>query len=238
MAGSSEFMHRGADWIMVSGRSMNFLDPSLRACCNALMSLSEESNHLQALLVVGNRSQESTTRSVVMHLGQQMAALGCQVETFDYAQEDLPLFDVSTAFSGPVYASLKKRVLQADVIVLGTPDYHGSMSSALKNFLDHFWKEFAGKLFGSIVGSHEKGLTVHDQIRTVLRQCYAWSLPYGVSFMDKADLSEGAVSSEGLTKKLDGMAHDLCAYGKVLAAQRRSDLSGEGPGFLEHYRSA
>ena len=65
------------------------------------MSLSEESNHLQALLVVGNR-QESTTRSVVMHLGQQMAALGCQVETFDYAQEDLPLFDVSTAFSGPV----------------------------------------------------------------------------------------------------------------------------------------
>ncbi|MEK9949527.1 MAG: NAD(P)H-dependent oxidoreductase, partial [Verrucomicrobiales bacterium] len=131
-----------------------------------------------------------------------------------------------------------KRVLQADVIVLGTPDYHGSMSSALKNFLDHFWKEFAGKLFGSIVGSHEKGLTVHDQIRTVLRQCYAWSLPYGVSFMDKADLSEGAVSSDGLTKKLDGMAHDLCTYGKVLAAQRRSDLSGEGPGFLEHYRSA
>jgi len=112
------------------------------------------------------------------------------------------------------------------------------MSSALKNFLDHFWKEFAGKLFGSIVGSHEKGLTVHDQIRTVLRQCYAWSLPYGVSFMDKADLSEGAVSSDALTKKLDGMAHDLCTYGKVLAAQRRSDLSGEGPGFLEHYRSA
>jgi len=37
----------------------------------------------------------------------------------------------------------------------------------MKNFLDHFWREFAGKLFATIVASHEKGLTVTDQLRTV-----------------------------------------------------------------------
>ena len=192
---------------------------------------------VNVLLVVGNRSATSSTRAVIQHLGQLLQDQGCCVETFDYAQEDLPLFDVQTAFTGDVYASLKARVKKADVIVLGTPDYHGSMSSALKNFLDHFWKEFAGKLFGSVVGSHEKGLTVHDQIRTVLRQCYAWPLPYGLSFQDKADLEDGKVVADGLKARLESMARDLRVYGSLLAAQRNDDLAGQEPGFLAHYRS-
>ena len=28
---------------------------------------------------------------------------------------------------------------------------------------------------------HEKGLTAMDQMRTAVRQCYGWSLPYGIS---------------------------------------------------------
>ena len=51
-------------------------------------------------------------------------------------------------------------VAWADAFVLVSPDYHGSMSSVMKNFLDHFWEEFAGKVFGYICTSHEKGLTV------------------------------------------------------------------------------
>jgi hypothetical protein len=34
---------------------------------------------------------------------------GCQVNRFDYAEENLPLFDVQTAFSGEVYASLEAK---------------------------------------------------------------------------------------------------------------------------------
>jgi NAD(P)H-dependent FMN reductase len=39
-------------------------------------------------------------------------------------------------------------VIWADAFVLASPDYHGSMSGVMKNFLDHFWEEFAGKAFG------------------------------------------------------------------------------------------
>src|SRR5204863_706191 len=108
----------------------------------------------------------------------------------------------------PEFDALQARVVKADVIVLGTPDYHGSISSTLKNFLDHFWHEFAGKLFCTIVASHEKGLTVIDQLRTVARQCYAWSLPYGVSFADREDMKDGVVSSEHFKKRLEMMVHD------------------------------
>ena len=68
------------------------------------------------------------------------------------------------------------------------------MSGAMKNFLDYFWTEFAGKVFGYLCASHEKGLTVMDQMRTAVRQCYGWSLPYGVAIHGDEDFdAEGNV---------------------------------------------
>jgi FMN reductase len=127
-------------------------------------------------------------------------------------------------------------VERADVILLGTPDYHGSISSAMKNFLDHFWREFAGKLFATIVASHEKGLTVTDQLRTVARQCYAWSLPYGVSFVEEEDVKGGKVVSDGFKTRLAMLLRDVRVYGELLARQRIADLAGKDPGFLARLR--
>jgi len=120
--------------------------------------------------------------------------------------------------------------------VLGTPDYHGSISSAMKNFLDHFWGEFAGKLFATVVASHEKGLTVTDQLRTVARQCYAWSMPYGVSFADEEDVRDGKIVSDTLKKRLEMFVRDVRTYGALLALQRRADLAATEPGFMARHR--
>jgi FMN reductase len=125
---------------------------------------------------------------------------------------------------------------RADVFILGTPDYHGSISGALKNFLDHFWHEFAGKLFATVVASHEKGLTVTDQLRTIARQCYAWSLPYGVSFTDKQDVKNGQIISDSFKKRLEMTIRDVRVYGELLAEQRRADLAGTDPGFMARLR--
>ena len=106
----------------------------------------------------------------------------------------------------------------------------------MKNFLDHFWKEFTGKLFAPIVASHEKGLTAHDQMRTVARQCYAWSLPYAVSLMEKEDVADGEIISDKFRDRLEMMIRDVEVYGGLLAAQRRADLVGIDPGFLAQLR--
>jgi NAD(P)H-dependent FMN reductase len=127
-------------------------------------------------------------------------------------------------------------VERADVILLGTPDYHGSISGAMKNFLDHFWREFAGKLFATIVASHEKGLTATDQLRTVARQCYAWTLPYGVSFAEDHDVKNGKIASNALKQRLEMLTRDTRIYGQLLARQRRADLRGAEPGFMARHR--
>ena len=188
------------------------------------------------LLVVGSLHEKSVTRVVINHLAGNLSADGCEVNTLDFHEDPLPLFNPDTVWEQDFYPELKRKVVAADVIVLGTPDYHGSISSTLKNFLDHFWKEFTGKLFATVVASHEKGLTVHDQLRTVAHQCYAWVMPYGVSFLEKVDVKEGEIASDELKKRLEMLEKDLQVYGKLLASQRAADLAGTAPGFLAQLR--
>jgi FMN reductase len=192
---------------------------------------------LRILAVVGSLQSGSGTRVVIQHVVHQLKATGCSVDVLDFEKEPLALYNPDTTHNSPGYAKLQARVESADVIVLGTPDYHGSISGAMKNFLDHFWHEFAGKMFVTIVASHEKGLTVTDQLRTVARQCYAWTLPYGVSFTTDVDVKDGQIASDSLNQRLEMMIRDVCVYGDVLARQRRADLAGTGPGFLARYRT-
>jgi len=191
---------------------------------------------LKILAVVGSTHAASVTRVVVTEVAEDLRRAGCDVDVLDLSKEPLALFNVETAYSQSSFAALKARVEAADVFVLGTPDYHGSISSALKNFLDHFWREFAGKLFATIVASHEKGLTVMDQVRTVARQCYAWSLPYGVSFVEKQDVTDGKIVSDAFKSRLEMFTRDARVYGELLAKQRHADLAGTGPGFLARSR--
>src|SRR6266576_4346354 len=194
------------------------------------------SRDLKILAVVGSLQRESVTRAVIGYVAERLGAEGCAVDVLDFQKEPLALYNPDTAHDLPGYDELQARVERADVVVLGTPDYHGGISGATKNFLDHFWREFAGKLFATIVASHEKGLTVTDQLRTVARQCYAWTLPYGVSFSEDIDVKDGQLTSEPLKQRLNMMIRDLRIYGTLLGKQRRADLAGTEPGFLARSR--
>jgi NAD(P)H-dependent FMN reductase len=191
---------------------------------------------LNVLAVVGSLQRESVTRAVIHHVAGQLRAAGCDVDVLDFEKEPLALYNPDTAHDLPGYADLQARVERADAIILGTPDYHGSISGAMKNFLDHFWREFAGRLFATIVASHEKGLTVTDQLRTVARQCYAWTLPYGVSFTEGTDVRDGEIASENLQRRLEMLVRDVRVYGELLGRQRRADVAGAEPGFMARHR--
>jgi FMN reductase len=186
---------------------------------------------LKVMCVIGSSAASSATHSVIDYLRRGLVALGDSVDVFDPVKEPLALFNPQSSFSAPGFRSLKQRVDHTDVFIFATPDYHGSISSTLKNFLDHFWNEFAGKLFAQVVCSHEKGLTVIDQLRTVARQCYAWSMPYGLSF-GPTDLTEGLITTESIARRIEMLVHDIHVYGAVLRRQREIDLTGSAPSFL------
>jgi len=189
------------------------------------------------LCVSGSLQRGSATSTCLAHLVTHLSKAGVSASLIDLARSALPLFRPGEAMAISEFQALQTQVTEADVLVLGTPDYHGCMSGALKNFLDYLWGELAGRLIVPLVVSNEKGLTVLDQIRTVARQCYAWTLPYGISVSEKADLQGPEIVGEALRARLEMLARDVRVYGGVLAAQRRADLAGTDSGFLARYRS-
>jgi NAD(P)H-dependent FMN reductase len=193
-------------------------------------------NTFNVLGVAGSTRQTSySTRALKIALDYAKKH-GADVRLLELSITVLPLYDPSAPPSKEVeYAD--EAIAWADAFILASPDYHGSMSGALKNFLDHFYEEFAGKLFGYIVASHEKGLTVMDQMRTAVRQCYGWSMPYGVSINGPQDFSGHETVNARLSSRLQMMTRDLVVYGKIIRDQFMRDFGSNEPDtFAAHYR--
>lgn len=197
------------------------------------MSASE----LKVLGVAGSMRENSYSLKVLQMALEEAQKRGAQTRLLALREADLPMYAPNA--SSPELDKVTKEVEWADAFILASPDYHGSMSGVLKNFLDHFYEEFAGKLFGYVVASHEKGLTVMDQMRTAVRQCYGWSMPYGVSVSGVSDFAQGKLTNERIEKRIQMLARDLVVYGSLIKAQFASDLAGtKEETFAARYRQA
>jgi len=181
----------------------------------------------------------SVSRVALLEMRKAAKQKGAQFELVDLSNADweLPLFDPKRKNTPEAYTKIQKLLLESASIVIASPDYHGSMSGVAKNFMDYYWNEFAGKLFGYVCASHEKGLTVMDQMRTSVRQCYGWSLPYGLS-LSEADLDteRKSVSNAKTLARVNMMAHDLIHYGQMMHSQFNADKGKEGQGFAAIYK--
>jgi FMN reductase len=194
-------------------------------------------SELKVLGVAGSMRQSSFSTIVLKTALEEAEKRGAQTRLLVLREADLPMYAPNS--SSPALDKVTKEVEWADAFILASPDYHGSMSGVLKNFLDFFYEEFAGKLFGYVVASHEKGLTVMDQMRTAVRQCYGWSMPYGVSINGTQDFSQGRLTNERMEKRIQMMARDLVVYGRLIQAQFAQDLAGkEEETFASRYRQA
>ncbi|MFI5425067.1 MAG: NAD(P)H-dependent oxidoreductase [Nitrososphaeraceae archaeon] len=182
------------------------------------------------VLGVGSSMRQGSYSTTALNMILDMAK-GNEAETklLDLRQTNLPMLYAAKDDIHEI-GQVTELVEWADAYILATPDYHGSMSGSLKNFLDYFWSEFAGKTFGYIVASHEKGLTVMDQMRTAVRQCYGWSIPYGISINPEDDFNDKKeVINRKLWSRLDMLARDLVVYGKLIRKQFVNDLLPNAP---------
>src|SRR5215217_4805270 len=163
-------------------------------------------NTFNVLGVAGSTRQSSySTRALKIAL-EHVKKHGAEVRLLELSRIVLPLYDPSAPASKEVERAAE-AIAWADAFILASPDYHGSMSGALKNFLDHFYEEFAGKVFGYIVASHEKGLTGQETANT------------------------------RLSSRLRMMARDLVIYGRLVRDQFMRDFGSNEPDtFAAHYR--
>jgi NAD(P)H-dependent FMN reductase len=193
---------------------------------------------LKVLGVGSSMRQDSFSTETLKIILNKVNKIGGDTRLLNLYSNPLPMYaaEYDEKIAGIRYAF--ELVNWADAIILATPDYHGSMAGSLKNFLDYFWAEFAGKTFGYICSSHEKGLTVMDQMRTAIRQCYGWSLPYGISINSTQDFNnDREIINARLPGRLDSFARDLVVYGSLIGNQFKKDLNSTiQNSYAVHYR--
>ena len=192
------------------------------------------------LLAIGSsmRKNSYSTRVANLVLGVSEKNYGAETKLLNLRQTKLPIYNPDQGSESSL--EVEYLVKWADAFILASPDYHGSMSGVMKNFLDHFWAEFAGKVFGFICASHEKGLTVIDQMMTAVRQCYGWSMPYGISTEGESDFNDSVeIINVSLSKRLRMFARDITVYGKLIRGQFLQDIADDGltETFATRYKS-
>jgi len=190
------------------------------------------------ILGVASSMRETSYSTQVLKLALEKAKKnGAKTRILNLRELQLPMYHPEQNNS-PELDKVTEHVKWADAFILASPDYHGSMSGVMKNFLDFFWSDFAGKTFGYICASHEKGLTVMDQMRTAVRQCYGWSMPYGVSVNSDQDFDkQGNITNENIISRIETLGRDLTAYGSLITEQYKKDLQGEEQNtFAARYR--
>lgn len=176
--------------------------------------------------IAGSLRPGSYSQQALKVAAEHVRALGADVEILDLRSLHLPFCDGSDEYPDyPDVEKLRQAVLQADGIILATPEYHGSVSGVLKNALDLMgFEHFSGKVTGliSVLGGQSNSNALND-MRTILRWIHAWTIPEQVAIGQawKAFGEDGSLLDENLSKRMDGFAQSLVENTRKLRTPQR-----------------
>jgi azobenzene reductase len=138
--------------------------------------------------ISGSLREGSYTKRALARALATAEEAGAETELIDLREWDLPLFDPDDREMGDS-ERLKETVKGADALLLGTPVYHGTISSALKNALDYCgFEEFEETTVGLLAtaGGGGYGRTL-EHLRTSVRTIHGWCLPHEVGIRKAYD---------------------------------------------------
>jgi len=165
----------------------------------------------------GSLRDGSYTRIALEHALAAASDRGARTELLDLREYSLPVFDADADEAGDAPA-LKERLRAGDSVLLGTPMYHGSYSSALKNGLDYCgFDEFENTTVGLLgVSGGSFPITALDHLRSVCRALDAWVLPYQAAVPNSnRHFEDGAFADEDLANRVAVLGERSVEYASI-----------------------
>jgi azobenzene reductase len=136
---------------------------------------------MQVALVIGSVRKERQSHKVAHYLEKVLKQRGIMTDLIDLLKYPLPIYGLPTEQPDELenIKWMSDRLMDADAMILVTPEYHGTFSGALKNTLDHFWVEFQKKPIGVAAASVGMfgGLNASTQLQHVILSLGAYPLP-------------------------------------------------------------
>ncbi|AUV81404.1 NADPH-dependent FMN reductase [Salinigranum rubrum] len=168
----------------------------------------------RVVAICGSLRDNSRTR---VALGEALTAseeAGATTELIDLRDHELPSLNAVNR-DVPGANTLRKTVNRADSVLLGTPNYHGSYSGALKNALDYCGRDqFTGTTVGLLevaAGDFPGSALIH--LRAVSRSLRAWTLPTEVAIPDSPSVvDERRITDSDIAERIHRLGQELTFY--------------------------
>jgi NAD(P)H-dependent FMN reductase len=175
----------------------------------------------RVLLVVGASRPDHNVDRAADALQAAAVAAGAELRRLELSRLQLPVMasgsDEQSTLAQVV--EIREAAAWAQGFLLVTPEYHGSMSGALKNWFDYLWEELAGKFAGVVAvtggGGGDMSITA---VKTCFQWCHGFTLPFHAACRPGDFDPDGALVGPRVLDRIARIAHDVCRYAPVLGA--------------------
>ena len=180
---------------------------------------------LKLLGIGGSMRAESQSLAVLKHTLEIAAELGWETDLADVRALDLPLYnsDRQLADHSEALHSMLMAIRNADAYVICSPNYHGTITGAVKNLLDYvefLGSDSPGYFGGKAVGVMGVGGGAANVLNSLIHAARALDgvvvqtgvgLPHG-----PMDSTTNKFSDESNTKRVQQMLNQLAALTRRL----------------------
>ena len=183
--------------------------------------VSETNDSIRITGVCGSLSADGATRKAL-----EIALKGAA--EYNAETELLELRDFNLVFYGsvpqdeypPDVLQLRQALKDSQGIILATPEYHGSLTGALKNMLDLMSiEDFETKIIGlvGVAGGDIGAINSLNTMKTICRNLHCWVLPQEVSIANSAQTfdDDGTVKDPAIEERLLNVGRQVVKFASV-----------------------
>ncbi|HEY6171344.1 MAG TPA: NAD(P)H-dependent oxidoreductase [Candidatus Kapabacteria bacterium] len=177
---------------------------------------------LKVLGISGSLKPNSSTSFVINLALEAAREKGAEIEFCEVSTAGLPFCDGRPDEDYPeAVHEFRTKIRESQGIIIGTPEYHNSLTGWLKNALDlcgH--NEFEHKMVGliGVAGGAMGAINSINHLRTIMRGVGAWSVPHQVSISNSGHLFSGPnqLADAMLEKRIKKLGYDVVKFASML----------------------
>lgn len=177
-----------------------------------------------------NRQTPKAVKALTGYLEKH--ALVSEVIIIDVLKYDLPIMYERRGRHPNPPAQLDEigQIIESvDALVIGSPEYNGSFSGAVKNLMDYFFPEYARTPIGvmTVSGGGRGGINASHDLQKYILALKGFPMPYKllVPHIRKSIDDDGAIQDNTLAKSFERFADELLWLTDAIAQKKKSEGS-------------
>lgn len=185
----------------------------------------------KVLVVCGSSRDDGRLEQLTAVAGDAARLAGAQIEQLHLKQMQLPVMVWGDAKQGlrEDVARIRELAAWADGFIIGTPEYHGSMSGALKNWFDYLYNELAGKFAGVVATT---GGGTGDMSITAVKNCFQWCHGFVLPFhaaATSAAFTDDQLSDAKVIDRVRRVGYDVVRFAPLVRGAFEQARGHDGP---------